>query len=95
LISDAGKSGLTQQGAKMARLLVCDSSGRITADIETTGPVLGDALDHEQAECVVRCAMLMALSALAEGGGWPTAVLENMAAFMASMRSEVRAEQFM
>ena len=79
----------------MARLLVCDNSGRITADIETTGPVLGDALDHEQAECVVRCAMLMALSALAQGGGWPTAVLETMTAFMTSMRTEVGAAQLM
>ncbi len=79
----------------MAQLFVCDSSGWITADIETSGTVLRAALSHEQAESVVRCAVLMALSALAQGGGWPTAVLEYMLAFMTSMKNEVHSEQLM
>lgn len=74
----------------MARLFVCDQDGRITADIEATGAVLREALDHEQADSVVRCAVLMALSALAEGGAWPSAVLECMSGFMDAMRTEVR-----
>jgi hypothetical protein len=73
----------------MARLIVCDDQGRITADIEASGTVLSDALDHEQAQSVVRCAVLMALSALAEGGEWPVAVLECMSSFMDTMRAEV------
>ena len=73
----------------MARLFVCDHDGCITADIEATGAVLRDALDHEQADTVVRCAVLMALCALAEGGTWPTAVLECMCGFMDAMRSEM------
>ncbi len=77
----------------MARLFVCDNYGKITADIEASGPVLRAALEGEQAECVVRCAVLMALSALAEGGDWPTAALESMSSFMASMKQEVRAAQ--
>ena len=77
----------------MARLFVCDHEGRITADIEASGAVLREALDHEQADTVVRCAVLMALSALAEGGTWPTAVLECMSGFMDAMRAEMRITQ--
>lgn len=77
----------------MARLFVCDDDGGITADIEASGMVLREALDHEQADPVVRCAVLMALSALAEGGAWPTAVLQCMSGFMDAMRSEVRSTQ--
>ena len=77
----------------MARLFVCDQDGSITADIEASGAVLREALDHEQADTVVRCAVLMALCALAEGGTWPTAVLECMSGFMDAMRSQMRAAQ--
>lgn len=77
----------------MARLFVFDRW--ITVDIEADGPVLGAALEGENAESILRCAILMALSALAEGGSWPTAVLQTMASFMASMRSEVYSEQLM
>ncbi|HVO26015.1 MAG TPA: hypothetical protein VMW56_20545 [Candidatus Margulisiibacteriota bacterium] len=74
----------------MARLFVCDHDGSITADIEASGAVLREALDHEQADTVVRCAVLMALSALAEGGAWPTALLECMSDFMDAMRAHMR-----
>jgi len=73
----------------MARLLVCDSRGFITVDVETNGPVLSAALENAQAEPVVRCAVLMALSALAEGGAWPIAALQTLAQFMAGMKDEV------
>jgi hypothetical protein len=79
----------TGRGCEMARLFICDSSGGITADIEAYGPILRAALEDEQAEPVVRCAVLMAMSALVEGGVWPATALEYMAAFMASMKSEV------
>ncbi len=79
----------------MARLFVCDDYGNITADIEARGPVLRAALEGEHAESVVRCAVLMALSALAEGGDWPTAALESMVSFMTSMKQEVRAAQLL
>ena len=79
----------------MARLFVCDNGGNITADIEASGNVLREALDHEQADTVVRCAVLMALSALAEGGAWPTAVLECMSRFMDAMRTEMRTAQLL
>ncbi len=73
----------------MARLFLCDADGAITADIEASEPVLREALEDERAECVVRCAVLMALSVLAEGGDWPSAALESMSNFMATMKQEV------
>jgi len=78
---------------KMARLFVCDKQGAITADIEASESVLRSALEDEQADAVVRCAVLMALSALVEGGTWPAAALRSMADFMAAMRDELQAEQ--
>jgi len=78
----------------MTRLFVCNS-GSITVDIEADGPVLGAALEHEKAESVVRCAILMALSSLAEGGLWPAAALQDMAGFMAQMKDAVHAAQLM
>jgi hypothetical protein len=73
----------------MARRFLCDSAGGITAEIEADSPVLAAALEHEKAESVVRCAVLMALSALAEGGAWPATVLQAMAVFMGRMKSEI------
>jgi hypothetical protein len=79
----------------MARLVVYDGTGLITVEVEANGAVLGEALDHEKAESVVRCAVLMALCALAEDGRWPRAVLEHMAAFMMCMRQDVRSMHLM
>jgi hypothetical protein len=91
VLSERGLKGDTD----MSRLFVCDNNGWITVDIEANGPILGAALDHEKAEPIVRCAIMMALSALAEGGSWPTALLESMGSFMSSMRSGVSSEQLM
>ena len=79
----------------MARLFVCDSEGAITLDLEACGPFLNAALEDEQAEPIVRCAVLMGLSALVQGGRWPTALLEMMAEFMARMKDQMSAEQLM
>ena len=73
----------------MVRLIVCDSFGEITAEIEACGPVMASALSSERAEPVIRCAMLMAMSSLAEGGMWPSAALESMAVFMEDMRARL------
>ena len=79
----------------MARLFVCENVGGITVDIEAGGQELGAALEHEEAELVIRCAVLMALSALVEGETWPTAALEAMSAFMSGMRKHIHADQLM
>lgn len=77
----------------MARLFVCDRQGAITADIEASGSMLRSALEDERADAVIRCAVLMAISALAGGGTWPAAALASMAKFMSAMRDELQAEQ--
>lgn len=77
----------------MARRFICDSGESITAEIETVDPIFVAALDHEKAEPVMRCALLMGLCALAEGGTWPMSVLEVMAAFMANMKSTISGPQ--
>lgn len=73
----------------MARLFVCDAHGLLTADIEAAGTYLDEALEHHLAEAVIRCAMLMAISSLLEGGEWPGKVLDSMAEFMSRMREEL------
>jgi hypothetical protein len=67
----------------------------MTADIETSEPLLREALEHEKAETVLRCALLMSLSALAEGGVWPIAALQAMSDFMNSMKSGMLADRLM
>jgi len=74
----------------MFRLVVCDSFGEIRAEVEAQGPIMSGALRSEKAECVIRCAVLMAMSSLAEGGKWPTAALESMAVFMEDMRAHLQ-----
>ena len=79
----------------MARLFVCEDVGGITVDIEAGGQELGAALQHEEADLVIRCAVLMALSALVKGETWPSAALEAMSAFMSDMKNRIRADQLM
>lgn len=74
------------------REFICDRSG-VTAAIEIRGLAMLDALDHEKADPVIRCAVLMALSTLLQGGEWPTEVLANMAGFMSRMRDQVSTAQ--
>lgn len=73
----------------MARLFVCDAHGLLTADIEAVGAYLDEALEHDLAESVIRCAMLMAVSSLVEGGDWPGEALDSMAEFMSRMRDDL------
>lgn len=77
----------------MARLFVEDEQRWITADIATSGTTLEAALEHPQAEAVIRCALLMALCALVEGNGWPDTALQRMYAFMEHMSQELRSTQ--
>lgn len=79
----------------MRRVFVCDSERMITAEVEVCGPVLRTALENDDAEDVICCAILMALSALTEGGDWPKAALESMGDFMAQMKAEVRTAQLL
>jgi hypothetical protein len=79
----------------MARIFLDDDGGWMTGEIEVHGPVLGTALEHTDAEPIVRCAILMALSALAAGDAWPTELMQSMARFMSGMRNDVSSARLM
>ena len=71
----------------MSRRIVADKSGRFSLEVEVHGTVLEDAIDHSNAEEVLKCAVIMALSVLAQDGPWPTAALQSMSTFMTDMKT--------
>ena len=76
----------------MSRRSISDTSGRISLDVAVHGSVLEDAIDHSNAEEVLKCAFIMALSVLAQDGPWPGAALESMSSFMTDMRTRLIGE---
>jgi hypothetical protein len=76
----------------MSRRCISDESGRFNLEVEVQGAVLEGAIDHNHAEEVLKCALIMALSALAQDGPWPTAALESMSTFMTDMRTSLIGE---
>lgn len=73
----------------MSRRSICSESGRFSLEVEVHGTVLEGAIDHSNAEEVIKCAVIMALSALAQDGPWPGAALESMSDFMTDMRTRL------
>ena len=73
----------------MSRRSITDASGRFSFEVEVHGSILEDAIDRSNAEEVLKCAFLMALSALAQDGPWPGAALESMSSFMSDMRTRL------
>jgi hypothetical protein len=79
----------------MNRRYFSDSEGRFSVEIEVDGTVFGDAIDHDLAEQVLKCANIMALCALAQDGPWPRALLERMAGFMSDMKAVLERQSVM
>ena len=79
----------------MGQRLVADRGGRFTFEVLVEGPVLDDALEHSDAEEVLKSAVIAALAVLAQEGPWPHALLETMWAFMDEMRRTLQAEAVM
>jgi hypothetical protein len=73
----------------MSRRSINDEGGRFNFEVEVHGTVLENAIDHSNAEDVLKCAFLMALSVLAQDGPWPGAAMESMSSFMTDMRSRL------
>jgi len=71
----------------MSRRTVADKSGRFSLEVEVHGTVLEGAIDHSNAEEVLKCAVIMALSVLAQDGPWPGAALQSMSTFMTEMKT--------
>ncbi len=73
----------------MNRRSITDQSGRFSFEVEVHGSVLEHAIGHSNAEDVLKCAFLMALSVLAQDGPWPGAALQSMSTFMTEMKSHL------
>ena len=78
----------------MNQQTIRDDSGRFRFRLEVHDPVLEEAIDHYNAEDVLKCAVIMALSVLAEAGPWPGAALESMSDFMSVMKRRLIQEHF-
>ncbi|MBX3026886.1 hypothetical protein KF840_18415 [bacterium] len=76
----------------MSRRCISDESGRFNFEVEVHGTVLEGAIGHNDAEEVLKCALIMALSVLAQDGPWPTAALQSMSTFMTDMRTSLIGE---
>jgi hypothetical protein len=73
----------------MSTRFIADTAGLFTCEVEVQGPVLGEALEHARAEELLRCAVIVALSALAQDAPWPERAMESLADFMIEMRQRV------
>lgn len=73
----------------MANRLITDTAGMFSCEVEVHGAVLREALEHQRAEELLRCAVIVALSALAQDAPWPDRALESMADFMVEMRERI------
>jgi hypothetical protein len=71
----------------MSRRFVIDDGGRFSLQVEVRGSVLEEAIEHENADEVIKCAMIIALSVLAQAGPWPGAALASMSSFMTEMKT--------
>ena len=73
----------------MTTRYIADSEGFFTCEVEVHGPVLREALEHVRAEELLRCAVIVALSALAQDEPWPDRAMESLAVFMVEMRQRL------
>ena len=76
----------------MQRRLISDAAGRFRVEVSVSCEFLEDALERDGAEPVLKCALIAALSVLAQDGPWPHALLESMSAFMADMKGALQQE---
>ena len=69
------------------RSSITDPQGRFSLHLEIHDTMLEDAIGHDNAEDVFKCAFILALSVLTQSGPWPGAALHTMSSFMTEMRS--------
>jgi len=72
----------------MANRLIGDRAGLFTCEVEVAGPVLGQALDHPDAEALLHAALIVVLSALASGAPWPARATDALTGLMLAMRTD-------
>ncbi len=74
----------------MAQRFIADTNGFFSCELEVHGLVLDEALDRQNADEVLACAVIVALSVLAEGEPWVDGLMDSLAKFMTDMRDGVR-----
>ena len=84
-----------EKGANMRRRFITDNAGLFTCEVEAHGLVLEEAIEHDDAEEVLKCAVIIALSVLAQDGPWPDALMERMSSFMVDMKKHVMQEELL
>lgn len=83
------RGAFLRKGERMNQQTIRDECGRFRLEIEVDDPVLEQAIGHYNAEDVLKCAVLMALSVLAQAGPWPGAALASMSDFMSVMKERL------
>lgn len=71
----------------MSQRSISDTRGRFSLHVEIHDRMLETAISHHNAEDVLKCAFILALSVLAQDGPWPGAALLSMSSFMDEMRA--------
>jgi hypothetical protein len=73
----------------MTNRFIADTAGLFTCELEVNGLVLHQALEHKDAEDLLRCALIVALSALVQDAPWPDLAMDSFASFMVEMRDRL------
>ena len=73
----------------MTERSIRDRSGRFDISVSVHDEKLLAAMQHRDADAVLRSAVLMAMAALLQEERWPDAALRAMSSFMESMRESL------
>lgn len=73
----------------MSCRFITDENGLFSCELQVSGPILEEAVGRSNAEDVLKCAVIVALSALAQDDPWPDTLLEVISTFMIEMRDEL------
>ncbi len=66
-----------------------DRDGRFEISLSVHDEDLEDAVHHQDAEAVLRSALLLSLAVLMQSERWPDEALRSMSAFMKEMRQSL------
>lgn len=73
----------------MKQRTIQDRAGRFDVSLEVYSEELAPALGHDEAEAVIRSAILLAFAVLMQSDRWPDAALRSMSSFMEDMRESL------
>ena len=73
----------------MTQRTIRDRSGRFDISLEVYSEDLEPAIRHEDAEAVLRSAILLAFAVLMQSDRWPDEALRSMSSFMEDMRESL------